>query len=75
MAFGSYPDSNQNHHTTAKYRDIYEGIDLSYLVRDLRVNQSYTFRVCCQESGSKNWSAWSIPKVASTHIPPFGLYI
>ncbi|XP_075230786.1 cytokine receptor-like factor 3 [Lycorma delicatula] len=70
IAVGDYPDANQNH-TNAKYRDIYEGMDSAYLVRDLKTNQPYTFRVCCQESGSKCWSAWSLPKVATTHIPPF----
>ncbi|XP_022207526.2 cytokine receptor-like factor 3 [Nilaparvata lugens] len=70
VASGSFPDANQNH-TLAQYRDAYEGQDSSHLIRDLCPGQAYTLRVCCMDAGSRSWSAWSVPRVAVTHAPPY----
>ncbi|RZF47913.1 hypothetical protein LSTR_LSTR008717 [Laodelphax striatellus] len=70
VASGSYPDANQNH-SEALYRDLYEGLDCCHLIRDLSPGQPYTLRVCCMDAGSKLWSAWSVPRVAVTHTPPY----
>ncbi|KAL4240854.1 Cytokine receptor-like factor 3 [Mactra antiquata] len=48
------------------FHTVYCGPETSYLVRRLRPNASYSFRVKCRSDDE--WSVWSVPKVASTSI-------
>lgn len=47
------------------------GLDTQYLVKDLKVDQPYSFRVCCKFEGIHEWSPWSLPQVACTRLRPF----
>ncbi|XP_021931889.1 cytokine receptor-like factor 3 isoform X2 [Zootermopsis nevadensis] len=53
------------------FHDIYFGPECQYLVRDLCPGVPYTFRVSCQVEGDIEWSAWSLPHVATTNYAPF----
>lgn len=44
---------------------------MQYLVKDLQVNQQYSFRVCCKFEGAATWSPWSLTQVATTKLEPF----
>lgn len=68
-AYGDIRD--QPHLMNTNFHDVYEGPDTQYLVRDLRPNNLYTFRVCCLVEGESDWSAWSLPRVGSSNITPF----
>lgn len=70
MAVGSYPGVKQSN-SEARYRDVYSGPEMSYMIRDLCPAQHYTLRVCCKTEDGK-WSSWSLPHVAVTNIKPYG---
>jgi hypothetical protein len=53
------------------FHDVYFGPECQYLVRDLRPGVPYTFRVCCRVEGDTEWSAWSLPCVATTNYAAF----
>lgn len=53
------------------YQDCYIGSESQYLVRDLQINETYLFRVCCKFEGSSSWSSWSIPQSAKTTIKSY----
>ncbi|KAJ9580193.1 hypothetical protein L9F63_004136, partial [Diploptera punctata] len=55
----------------SNFHDVFCGLECQYLVRDLRPGVPYTFRVCCRVEGDPQWSAWSLPRVASTSLVPF----
>lgn len=47
------------------------GLDTQFLVKDLKVDQPYSFRVCCKFEGIHEWSPWSLPQVSCTNLRPF----
>ncbi|XP_069692262.1 cytokine receptor-like factor 3 [Periplaneta americana] len=55
----------------SNFHDVYFGPECQHLVRDLRPGVPYTFRVCCRVEGDTEWSAWSLPRVATTSYDPF----
>ncbi|XP_045214073.2 cytokine receptor-like factor 3 [Mercenaria mercenaria] len=48
------------------FHSVYTGPNTSYLVRRLRTNKQYSFRVSCRIED--HWSIWGIPRVAKTLI-------
>lgn len=58
-------------HLTANFVDCYTGPETQHLVKDVRVNQQYSFRVCCKFEGAATWSPWSLTQVAMSTIEPF----
>lgn len=53
----------------ATFHTVYTGPHSSYLVRKLRTDMPYSFRVRCRSED--RWSIWSVPQVARTHIPHY----
>ncbi|CAG5119599.1 unnamed protein product, partial [Candidula unifasciata] len=64
-AMGGYKNLNDSN---AVFHTAYVGTSNSYLVKHLRTNTAYTFRVCGRGESATPWSAWGVPKVASTSI-------
>ncbi|XP_031332174.1 uncharacterized protein LOC116162658 isoform X2 [Photinus pyralis] len=64
-AFGTVNNLESNFHT------CYIGPNLQYLVKDLNLNQNYSFRVRCKYEGDTQWSPWSLPQVCQTTIKSF----
>ncbi|XP_059174464.1 cytokine receptor-like factor 3 [Physella acuta] len=64
-AMGSYKDTNE---PNAVFHTAYTGSSTSHLVKHLRTQTPYTFRVCGRGEASTPWSAWSVPKIAATTI-------
>ncbi|KAH3863853.1 cytokine receptor-like factor 3 [Dreissena polymorpha] len=52
----------------ATFHSAYMGPQSSFLVRKLRANTPYSFRVCCRVEGETYASVWSVPRVAATSI-------
>lgn len=48
------------------FHTAYTGPNTSHLVRRLRTNVPYSFRVSCRVGD--HWSIWSVPQIAVTHI-------
>ena len=69
MAYGDLRD--QIILLEGNFHDVFCGLECQYLVRDLRPGIPYTFRVCCRIEGDPEWSAWSLPRVATTNLDPF----
>ncbi|EEZ97840.1 Cytokine receptor-like factor 3 [Tribolium castaneum] len=67
-AFG---DVISEKHLEINFSDCYVGAETQFLVKDLRPNQLYSFRVCCKFEGSSDWSPWSLSQVTRTSIKPF----
>ncbi|CAG9862248.1 unnamed protein product [Phyllotreta striolata] len=67
-AFG---DVTKDKRLIANFSECFRGLDSQYLVKDLEHNQAYSFRVCCRFEGSKEWSPWSLPQIASTSLKHF----
>lgn len=72
LASGSHP-SPRPQHSTAIYRDVYEGGETSCVIRDLRAGTLYTLRVTVRDSHG-DWCAWSLPRVALSNLPHFSMY-
>ncbi|XP_005101005.1 cytokine receptor-like factor 3 [Aplysia californica] len=64
-ASGNHKSSDS---ANAVYHTAYVGTSGCYLIKHLRTNSPYTLRVCGRGESDTPWSAWSIPKVASTAI-------
>lgn len=62
---GSYKDTNE---PNAVFHTAYIGSSTCHLVKHLRTQTPYTFRVCGRGEASTPWSAWSVPKIAATTI-------
>ncbi|KAK7863037.1 hypothetical protein R5R35_010779 [Gryllus longicercus] len=69
MAYGDM--ASRNSLLESNFHDVYQGPETQHLVRDLRQGEPYTFRVCCRVEGDTEWSAWSLPHVASSNQEPF----
>lgn len=72
MAYGDV--RGQMNLLEGNFHDVYFGSECQHLVRDLRPGVPYTFRVCCRVEGDTEWSAWSLPRVATTNYDPFGKF-
>ncbi|GLV44341.1 uncharacterized protein CBL_12363 [Carabus blaptoides fortunei] len=68
FAFG---DTLNNPHLLVNFHDCYIGPNTEYLKKDLKLNELYSFRVCCKMEGSIEWSPWSVAQVTRTTIHPF----
>jgi len=44
---------------------------LHHVIKDLKPNTFYSFRVCCKYTGKSDVSAWSVVQSAKTTIPPY----
>lgn len=64
-AMGGYKNLNDSN---AVFHTAYVGTSNSFLVKHLRTNTAYTFRICGRGESETPWSAWGVPKVASTSI-------
>ncbi|XP_060581316.1 cytokine receptor-like factor 3 isoform X2 [Ruditapes philippinarum] len=53
----------------ATFNTVYTGSNTTHLVKRLRYNMPYSFRVSCRIDD--HWSTWSVPRVAQTRIPPY----
>ncbi|KAJ8920490.1 hypothetical protein NQ315_005359 [Exocentrus adspersus] len=67
-AFG---DVIKEKHLLVNFHDCYLGQETQFLVKDLKVDQPYSFRVCCKFEGNPEWSPWSLPQVKCTSLKPF----
>ncbi|KAJ8931938.1 hypothetical protein NQ314_015105 [Rhamnusium bicolor] len=67
-AFG---DVIMEKHLLVNFNDCYKGLETQFLVKDLQVDQPYSFRVCCKFEGTLEWSPWSLPQVSKTTLMPF----
>ncbi|KAJ8984693.1 hypothetical protein NQ317_004952 [Molorchus minor] len=67
-AFG---DVTKERHLVLNFSDCYRGLDTQFLVKDLQINQLYSFRICCKWEGISEWSPWSLPQVFCTTLMPF----
>ncbi|KAK0058945.1 cytokine receptor-like factor 3 isoform X1 [Biomphalaria pfeifferi] len=64
-AMGNYKSINE---INAVFHTAYTGTATSFLIKHLRTQTAYTFRVCGRVDSETPWSAWSIPRVAFTTI-------
>ncbi|GFR96088.1 cytokine receptor-like factor 3 [Elysia marginata] len=64
-AKGSHKELNP---TNAVFHTAYVGTSTSYLVKHLRIQTAYTFRVCGRGESDTPWSAWSVPRVSATSV-------
>ncbi|XP_056632696.1 cytokine receptor-like factor 3 [Diorhabda sublineata] len=64
-------DIQKDKHLVNNFKDIYKGLDNQYLLKDLKVNEPYSFRVCCKFEGTTEWSPWSLPQVTTTTLKHF----
>ncbi|XP_028129694.1 cytokine receptor-like factor 3 isoform X2 [Diabrotica virgifera virgifera] len=62
---------HEDKHLVVNFHDAYKGLDCQFLQKDLKVNEQYSFRVCCKFEGTTEWSPWSLPQVGSTSLKPF----
>ncbi|KAF5283560.1 hypothetical protein FQA39_LY17306 [Lamprigera yunnana] len=60
-----------NNKGALNYSTCYIGPDIQYLVKDLNLNQNYTFKVSCKFERDECWSTWSLPIIGRTTIQPF----
>lgn len=44
---------------------------MQYLVKDLKLNEPYSFRICCKFDGCSDWSPWSVPQAGLTKLAPY----
>ncbi|RUS85103.1 hypothetical protein EGW08_007155 [Elysia chlorotica] len=64
-AKGSHKELNP---TNAVFHTAYVGTSTCYVVKHLRTQTAYTFRVCGRGESHTPWSAWSVPRVSATSI-------
>uniref|UniRef100_A0A0B7ANT8 Fibronectin type-III domain-containing protein n=1 Tax=Arion vulgaris TaxID=1028688 RepID=A0A0B7ANT8_9EUPU len=64
-AMGGYKNLNDSN---AVFHTAYVGTSNIYLVKHLRTQTAYTFRVCGRGESDTPWSAWSVPRVSTTSI-------
>ncbi|KAK3742722.1 hypothetical protein RRG08_025664 [Elysia crispata] len=64
-AKGSHKELNP---TNAVFHTAYVGTSASYVVKHLRTQTAYTFRVCGRGESHTPWSAWSVPRVSATSV-------
>ncbi|KAL3279931.1 hypothetical protein HHI36_017437 [Cryptolaemus montrouzieri] len=53
------------------FQTCYQGVDSQYLVKDLKVDEFYSFQVSCKFEGSNQLSRWSLPQKFKTTLKPF----
>ncbi|KAK6168986.1 hypothetical protein SNE40_020124 [Patella caerulea] len=66
-----YSSGNIKSNTDSKatFHTAYVGPNTGHIVKHLRPNKQYSFRVRGRQDGSHEWSVWSVPYTAITTIP------
>ncbi|XP_064619613.1 cytokine receptor-like factor 3 [Lineus longissimus] len=58
----------ETENNNGNFCDVYQGPNTSSIVRNLKPNRPYTFRVSCRGDNKGRWSPWSKSVVASTSL-------
>lgn len=62
----------ETENNNGNFCDVYQGPNTSSIVRNLKPNRPYTFRVSCRGDNKGRWSPWSKSVVASTSLHHHG---